>query len=167
MKKYILIVVIIVAVSLLGWFFKQDIIIAFAKNPFPIVATDNISSWDFKGAYTGNQELEQKAFSEISRIKSLFRKSDYSDYELYVSIANQYELLGDGTKEYKFLGMALLEDSTEAGLAWFNMGRLMEKLGAYNTAKVAYERAVEAQAAMVYSEALNDLLFAHFPDEIK
>jgi len=169
-KKYILGGVLVIIIASAVWFFRIDFIASFTKNPFSVVATDSISSWDFKGAYTGNQELEQRAFSEISRIKGIFRqfkKADYPNYQLYVSIANQYDLLGDGGNEYKFLGLALSEDSTSTGLAWVNMGNLMEKLGAYESAKIAYQKAVEAQRAQFYVDTLNDFLTTHFPDEIK
>jgi tetratricopeptide (TPR) repeat protein len=109
-----------------------------------IAKGDSVASWDFKGAYADNPELIAKANAEIARFSDLIGKGTYSDMELYVSIANQYELLGNGKQEYDYLGRAIMSDPT-SGLPWHNLGVLMERLGALKTARVAYDRAVFLQ----------------------
>lgn len=136
------------------------------KTTFSIVLEDgdSVASWNFPGAYTGNGALIQKANSEIARLTSLIGTGTYTDYTLYVSIANQYDLLGDGKNELSYLEKALALDSTETGLAWHNAGQLLARLGAYKTARTALENAVLAQPIGQYKQAFADFLEAHFPD---
>ena len=139
----------IVAVAFLmggAWWFLHG-----AANPLPIAEGDTVASWDIQGIYKDGGELEKKANDEIARQKSLLggdqsgKNDDPTDYILYVGIANQYMLLGDGKSAYEYLGRALQIDPTKTGLAWYDLGVLLEKVGAFNTARIAYARAVEAQ----------------------
>jgi len=109
-----------------------------------IAEGDNIASWNFEGAYADHPELVAKAEAEIRRLSDLIGEGTYPDVTLYVSIANQYELLGNGKQEYDYLGRAIMADPA-SGLPWHNLGVLMERLGALETARVAYERAVLLQ----------------------
>ena len=121
------------------------------SNSISIEKSDTIVSWDFKGAYTGNTELIAKAKAEIERLSDLVGKGTYTDIILYISIANQYDLLGDGKNEYNYLSRAITADKAQtSGLPWHNLGVLMERLGASKTASIAYERAVFIQP--IFSE---------------
>lgn len=138
---------------------------ASAPQPFVIemVQGESVTSWDFKGAYTGNAELEAKAETEIARLIGLLGSKKYTDYTIYISIANQYNLKGDGKNELIYLGKALAVNSTTTGLAWYNAGQLFARLGVYETARFALEHAVAAQSILQYQQALVDFLSAHFP----
>lgn len=105
---------------------------------------DTVASWDFKGAYTGNSELVTKAQDEIKRLSGLLATATSSKMILSVSVANQYELLGDGKKQYDYLKRAI-QANPENELPWHNLGVLMERLGALNTARVAYEKSTHLQ----------------------
>ncbi len=133
--------------------------------PFALVAGEAIASWDFAGTYNDNGQLEAKVRVDIERLKGLLNSGTYTNYELYVSIANQYELLGEGKQEYTYLNYALAIDSTKTGLAWHNMGRLLERLGAYKSARVAYDRMVEAQPIRQYILARLEFLKARMPGD--
>src|SRR3989344_1086031 len=133
------------------------------KPVFTLVPGDTIVSWDFAGTYNDSGQLEARANSEIARMKSLLNSGTFTNYELYVSIANQYELLGDGKQEFTYLNYALAIDSTITGLAWHNMGKLLERLGAYNSARVAYDRMLAAQVTSQYIRARLEFLKAHMP----
>ena len=135
--------------------------VAFAVNP-----SDTVTSWNFQGAYTGNAELTAKAKSEIARLTGLLGSGEYPDYILYVSIANQYDLLGDGANEFLYLKKALALDATKTGLAWYNIGQLFARLGAYATARTALERAVAAEPFPQYERALADFLKEHYPGSV-
>jgi len=113
-------------------------------HPLKIVKGDVISSWDFTGVYTDNAELTAKAYAEISRLTNLLGVGTYPDVNLYVSLANQYQLLGNGKQEYYYLGLAIAADPA-SGLPWHNLGVLMDRLGAKKTAQVAYDKAVSLQ----------------------
>lgn len=114
-------------------------------HPLPLTG-DRVVTWDFQGAYVGNSDLESRAKAEITRLSGQFGKGEYSDVALYVGIANQYELLGDGKQAYEYLGRAVREDTNvTSGLPWHNLGTLMERLGAYKTARVAYEKSTLIQ----------------------
>jgi tetratricopeptide (TPR) repeat protein len=130
--------------------------------PFELVGGDVISSWDFKGVYSGNAELGKKAQADIVRLNGMFGTEGNPDYILYVSIAGQYDLLGDGAKEYKYLLRALAEDSKTTGLAWYNLGVLLTRFGALESARVAYEHAMQAQPDAQYVTAYLEFMTRHF-----
>lgn len=109
-----------------------------------IAKGDTIVSWEFVGAYTNNPELIAKAEAEIKRLSDLIGKGTYPNVTVYVSIAIQYDLLGEGKQEYDYLSRAIAAGPA-SGLPWHNLGVLMEKLGALKTAHVAYDRAVFLQ----------------------
>ena len=132
---------------------------------FSLVSGEVIASWDFVGTYNDNGQLEARANAEIARMKGLLNSGTYTNYELYVSIANQYELLGDGKQEFTYLNYALAIDSTKTGLAWHNMGKLLERLGAYKSARVAYDKLVQAQPTTQYLRARLEFLQAHMPED--
>ena len=142
-----LLVALALALALIAavWLFARD-----GSHPLPIAEGDT-ASWDLQGTYEGNAELEARAKNEIARLEGLFggdqsgKDDDPTDYILNVSIANQYELLGDGKRAYEYLGRAAAIDPIHTGLAWHNLGALMVKLGALKTARTAYAKAVEAQ----------------------
>lgn len=111
---------------------------------FAVAQEDNIVSWDFKSVYADNPELVTKAQAEIERLSGLLVTATSSAMILSVGIANQYELLGDGTKQYDYLGRAI-QASPENGLPWHNLGVLMERLGAFQTARRAYKQSTIVQ----------------------
>jgi hypothetical protein len=114
-------------------------------NPLPIAKGDTVASWDFVGAYTNSPELIVKADAEIKRITDLLGSGTYPDMAIYVGIANQYELIGNGKKQYDFLIQAVRDGGTTSGLPWHNLGVLMERLGALETARIAYEKSTLVQ----------------------
>lgn len=163
MKKYLWYVlgaVIVVGLALLLWPYSTRFVER-ETYPFSLAAGDSIVSWSFQGAYTDKPELVKKAGDEIARIKGLFGTKGASDYELYVSIANQYGLMGDGANEWLYLRKALAVDSVNTGLAWYNAGVLMDRLGAYNTARYSYQKAAEVQAIGQYINAAQEYAKLH------
>lgn len=156
-----------VALGLGAWWFSQN-----TSHPLPLEEGDAISSWDWQGTYEDSGDLEKRAKDEIVRLEALLggdqsgKNDDPTDYILYVEIGNQYQLLGDGKAAYDYLGRALKIDSEKTGLAWRNLGALMEKLGAFNTARIAYAHAVEAQSQIVeYHVARITFLMKNFPQD--
>ena len=138
-----------------------------STGPFTITLArgDTVASWNFQGAYTDNPDLLQKAQVEIARLSSMLGSGTYTDYELYVSIASQYDLLGEGAKELTYLEKALGIDSAHTGLAWENTGGLMTRLGANLTARTAFENAVDAQPSPQYIQTLISFLQTNFPQD--
>lgn len=164
MQKRIIIgiaaVIIIIIGGLIAW--KSGAFKAPAPSyPIDMAAGETISSWSFPSAYTGNAELEAKAQADIVRLTGLLGSGKYSDYTLYVSIANQYDLMGDGKNELANLEKALAIDAAGTGLAWYNAGQLFARLGAYATAKMTLERAVAVQPTTQYKSALADFMAKH------
>ncbi len=156
------IAVVILIIGGMWWYRETRVPIA-----LPIAPEDNIASWNFKGAYTGNPELTAKAGAEIAWLKSLRGEGTYTDYELYVSIAGAYQLLGEGGKEYEYLNRAIAKDvGNSTGLAWNNMGALFERLGALHTAREAYSRAAAIQSQVLqYHLAYLSFLVDYFPED--
>jgi hypothetical protein len=136
-----------------------------ASYPIEFAAGEEVANWNFQGAYTGNAELAAKAETEIERLEDVLGTGEYPDYTIYMSIANQYHLLGDGKRELAYIQYALAQDSETSGLPWGNAGVLFETLGALNTARMAYERAALVQPIRQYREAYIDFLKRHFPQD--
>ena len=128
---------------------------------------DTIVSWKFKGLYTDSPELVSRAQKEISRLQDLLgnEDDDFTEYELYVSIANQYDLLGNGEREYQYLKYALAMDSQQAGLAWSNLGILLERVGAYHSAREAFEKSIAVQSLPQYRQIYLEFLMKHYPGD--
>jgi len=129
-----------------------------AAQPFPINARDTIISWNFKGAYTGNETLIAQANADIVHLKNLMGKGEYDDYDLYNGIANDKNLMGDGTSAYQNYNRAIAIHPKK-GLVYANLGHLMDELGAYYTAADAYEKATTVEPGVLeyYIERLNYL----------
>lgn len=145
------------------WYFASG-----SSYRYDFAEGETVTSWQFPGAYTGNAELEGKARDEITRLKGLLgvEGDDTTDYALYVSIANQYNLLGDGETEYAYLKKALAIDSETTGLAWYNLAVLLDRLNAPKTALDAYARAMRAQSQQLqYQSAYLEFYTEHFPED--
>jgi len=129
------------------------------------VEGESITEWDFKGAYTGNPELVAKAQGEINRLSEELTTATSSAMILSVGIANQYELLGDGKKQYEYLERAI-RTNPENGLPWHNLGVLIERLGAYKTARTAYEKSTFVQPEFkFYHYAYIEFLISRMKDD--
>ncbi len=115
---------------------------------FPINPADTIASWDFKGAYTGNAALTAQANADIVHLKSLLGKGKYDNYDLYIGIGDDDNLLGNGTGAYQNYDRAIALYPNQ-GLAYANLGHLMDELGAYHTAADAYAKAVAVQPSVL------------------
>jgi len=136
------------------------------EEKIDFVLEDTIENWQFKGLYSGNSGLEKKAQADIERLNGLFGGEEFTDYILYVSIAGQYEFLGDGAKEYEYLLKAIDEDSTKTGLAWYNLGTLLVRLGAFNSARAAYLNAATVQPGVdQYPTRYLEFLTQKFPKD--
>ena len=136
-----------------------------SKYQFTLVPGESIASWNFAGTYKDGGTLEARTRAEIARMKGFLTSGADNKYELYVSIANQYELLGEGKQEFIYLNYALSVDSEHTGLAWHNMGKLLERLGAYKSARVAYDAMLRAQSTSQYILARLEFLKAHMPED--
>ncbi|MBI5406055.1 hypothetical protein HY972_03425 [Candidatus Kaiserbacteria bacterium] len=115
---------------------------------FPINASDTIASWSFKGAYTGNDVLVARANADIAHLIGLLGKGEYDDYDLYLGIANDYGLLGDGKAAYRYYNRSIRVHPGK-GLAYMNIAHLMDELGAYHTVADAYTAGVQAEPGML------------------
>lgn len=133
-------------------------------SKFPINPADTIASWNFKGVYTGNDALIAKANADIAHLKSLIGKGQYNDYDLYIGIGNDYSLMGDGALAYQNYNRATSLYMGK-GLAYVNLGHLMDLLGAYRTAADAYAKAAVVEPIPQYKNAQLDYLAWRFPEE--
>lgn len=155
-------------IALSAWWFMGR-----SSYALPLESGDSVASWEFEGFRNDDGELEAAARAEIARFEGLLggdqsgENGDPTDYVLYVAIAQQYEQLGDGVSARENLEKALAIDSETTGLAWHNMGSLMVHVGAYNTARVAYRKATEAQPNVSnYHLAYLNFLTSHFASDM-
>lgn len=133
-------------------------------SKFPINPADTVAAWSFKGVYTGNDALIAKADADIAHLKSLIGKGQYNDYDLYIGIGNDYSLMGDGALAYQNYNRAA-SLHVGKGLAYMNLGHLMDSLGAYRTAADAYAKAAAVEPIYQYKNAQLDYLTWRFPEE--
>jgi hypothetical protein len=164
-RKVFIGLVVVALIAAGGWYLYSY---KSANFNHEFAGSESVESWDFQGAYTGKAELEQKAHDEIARLEDLIGNEEdgSTDYTIYVSIANQYDLLGDGESEYKYLKKALAIDAEMTGLAWHNLGVLLARLDARESARDAYARAAKAQNQMVgYQSAYFEYLTENFPED--
>ena len=154
----IAVVIIVIGVAG-GWYFGH------AVKPFPINSQDHLTSWSFKGAYTGNDTLIAQATADSAKLKGELGKGNYPDYDLYIGIGNDADLLGDGKAAYNAYDKAISLLPNQ-GLAYVDLAHTMDELGAYHTAADAYAAAVHAQSGMLeyHVERLN-FLTRQFPDD--
>jgi len=134
-------------------------------KPFPINAVDTLVSWDFKGAYAGNDTLVTQARADIKHLTDLLGKGQYDDYDLYNGIANDYSLLGDGRAAYQNYTRAIQVHPSK-GLVYVNLAHLLDQLGAKRTAADAYARAVTVEPGMLeYHIKRITFLTQQFPND--
>ena len=115
---------------------------------FPINPADTIVSWNFKGAYAGNAALLAQANADIVHLKSLLGKGKYDNYDLYIGIGDDNNLIGNGAAAYENYDRAIALYPNQ-GLAYTNLAHLMDELGAYHTAADAYAKAVAVQPSVL------------------
>src|SRR3989344_6456096 len=165
-KTAIVVIILILLAGGAWWYAQKDSFI------LPIASWDTVVYWNFQGARNDGGTLEESATKEIAHRQTLLGgdqtggEGNPTDYELYIGIANQYEGLGDGARAREYLEKALAIDSEKTGLAWHNLGNLMSRLGAKNTARIAYAKAVEAQPNIItYHLARIQFLMEHFASD--
>lgn len=156
-------IVVALGIAVGAWWYAQNSF----SHPLLLVTEDSIENWGIPGI-TVTAESTARAEAEIKKLRALFgnKEEEPTDYAINVGIAQQYERMGDGKKAYEYIGKAISIDSEKTGLGWHNLGALLARLGAYNTARSAYDRAVEVQAHVEqYHVARIEFLIAHFPKD--
>ncbi len=134
-------------------------------SPFPINTNDTIVSWNFKGAYTDNTTLINQANADSSRLTSLLGKGQYDNYDLYIGIGNDANLIGNGKGAYNAYNHSIAIYPNK-GLAYVNLAHLMDELGAYHTAVDAYAKAVAVEPTVLeYHLEQLDYLTRQFPKD--
>lgn len=144
-----------------AWYYETHIRVI----PFPVDAKDSISSWTFKGAYSGNDTLIANANADITKLTDLLGKGQYDDYDLHIGIGNDYALMGEGSKAYEEYNIAV-HIHPQKGLAYTNIANLFNQLGAYESAADAYTKAVRVEGGTLeyHKERLN-YLTRQFPSD--
>lgn len=144
-KKILGIISVAALVILLAWFF------IFApssnKNSFTLDSSSLPQVWEFKGLYA-TPELDATVQKNIDSLKGRLNDTGADTYDLYVSLAQQYMLIGRGKEAYRYLLRAGDEDPGNS-LTFQTMGVLMESLGAQNAAEESFKYAVVVQPQIV------------------
>jgi len=134
---------------------------------FPIARGDRVSSWSFKGAYTGNDALIAQADADMKKLRALLAARPctdaeassteesgsadcnvYDTYDLHIGLGNDYNLLGDGRAAYREYDEAVAIHP-DKGLAYADLGHLFDELGAYATAADAYAKATAVEPEQI------------------
>jgi tetratricopeptide (TPR) repeat protein len=142
-----------------GWWYSSSR----APIVFELAPEDMSILWTF--VRTTDPVLLAKAKENLERDQGLFGSAGYSDYSLWMSIAQQYEMLGDGYKAYEALNRAIALEPAE-GLPWFNLGILLTELKAPASARLAYQEATKIEPRnMLFHTARIEFLIEQFPED--
>ncbi len=156
-QKYKKIIGIIGGIVLLGavaWGFalgpsSDSVGFALSKESLP-------ASWEFMGLYN-TPELIAAAQKNIETLKGKIDDEGADVYDIYLSLAQQYALIGKGEEAYDYLLRAGKQDPGNS-LTFQTMGNLMESLKAYPAAEEAYRQATIVQPQILQ----NHLAFITF-----
>ena len=164
LRKYWIIVlgvcIVVVAVAAAAWWWVKV-----GPNPLPVDPSDSIASWTLPDIYANNPAGEARTTADIAHLTSLMGGKQFTDYELLVGLAQDYEALGQAKTAYDYLIRAVHAGPT-GGLAWNNLGELMAQLGALTTAKTAYARAVAVEpTVMTFRLGQLQFLIQYFPQD--
>jgi len=113
---------------------KEDEVFSLVQGERPV--------WDFEGSYEASEELVLRANTERERLISLLGGGEFPDYDIEIGIAGQHSLLGEGEESYEHLLIAISLNEARS-LAFGNLGILLGKVKAPESAKVAYEKALD------------------------
>ncbi len=113
-------------------------------KPFSLDTRDTIVSWELS---VGNGFSKNVIQTKIISLSEKIGKGIYPNYDIYIQIAQEYEMLGDGYNAYKFYLLAT-KDKPQKALAFNNIGNLLARLGAYNSAHDAYIRATTLEPSV-------------------
>lgn len=111
------------------------------ENVFTLVSGEK-PVWDFEGVFEQTPELTLRAETEKDRLVAMLGTEEFPDYDIEIGIAEQHSLLGEGEDAYEHLQKAI-SLSEARSLAFVNMGTLLGKVGAPESAKLAYEMALD------------------------
>lgn len=137
-------IVIVIGLAIVLWYHLRST----SAAGFPINPQDHLSSWSFKGAYTGQPEFVQKANDDLAKQRAYLRNGKYDAYDVYVGIGNDYALLGNGRAAYQNYSHAIAL-MPKQGLAYTNLAALMAQLGAKYTAADAYQKGEQAEPGIL------------------
>lgn len=147
LNKYAKIIGIAGAVILAGcliWFFYGT---PTQKSSFSLDVKSLPAVWEYKGLYA-TPELVAQTDKNIANLKEKLKESGADKYDLYVSLAQQYMLIGRGEESYEYLLRAGDEDPGNS-ITFQTMGTLMESLGAQSAAEEAFKQAIVVQPQIV------------------
>ena len=112
---------------------------------FSIDPRDAGFSWKLPN--TAPASVIKKSQQEISSLTAELHKGKYSDYDIYLQLGQEYEIVGEGKQAYEnYRTAATLEPSQ--GVAMSNIGLLMARAGALHTARNAYKQSVVRQPSV-------------------
>lgn len=140
-KKIIGIIVGIIFLGALVWGFALGP--SPSSNGFALSKGSLPSSWEFTGLYN-TPELTATVQKNIDSLKGKINEEGADMYDIYLSIAQQYALVGKGEEAYDYLLKAAKQDPGNS-LTFQTMGNLMESLKAYTAAEEAYKQATIVQ----------------------
>lgn len=140
-KKIIGIIVGIIFLGALVWGFALGP--SPSSNSFALSKGSLPSSWEFTGLYN-TPELTATVQKNIDSLKGKINEEGADMYDIYLSIAQQYALVGKGEEAYDYLLKAAKQDPGNS-LTFQTMGNLMESLKAYTAAEEAYKQATIVQ----------------------
>lgn len=119
-------------------------------------------SWNYQGLIT-DEEGKARTRAAIEQLSAQMKEPGADIYDLDLSIAQQYDRIGDGERAYRYLTYATVVNPAKA-LAFVNMGNLFAKLDSIEPAETALLIAVEKEPQFPYTHlALTSFYVLHMP----
>lgn len=130
------------------------------------VAAGKAIAWNYQGLIA-DEAGKAKVLASIEQLGSQMKEAGADIYDLDLSIAQQYDRIGDGERAYRYLTYATVVNPAKA-LAFVNMGNLFAKIGSFEPAETALLIAVEKEPQFSYTHlALTSFYRLHMPTEIE
>jgi tetratricopeptide (TPR) repeat protein len=147
-------IIVIVIVAFAVWKYTQNAL------PFPVSASDHLTNWALplpQDAASSTPRLS----AQVSQFQAMLGGGTYPNETIYVGIANDDILLGDGKAAYLAYEKAIAASSSDA-LAYDDLGGLFARLYATSSAERAYAKAV----ALTPSQLLFQLSYLDYLAEV-
>ena len=130
------------------------------SSHFSLAEDPTTINWNFPAVTNDADTVER----QIERIKNT---SDIDAYEKAISLGEEYRLLGEGDKAYTYILQAVDLEPNKS-LPYLNLGTLLEKVGALDSARSAYERAVTVEPQYENNHAnLVQFYMRYYPNDTK
>lgn len=149
MKKSLAVVVLILAIVIIVYMIKSTD--PLSTKEIALVSSEKEISLNYDPLYTGENAVRAEA--NIARYKDDLGKEGNNDYNSYIDIAGQEINMGRGEEVLLNLNQAIKLEPDNI-LAYQNAGVFFERISAYESAEIAFQKALQIDSSSPSTYAL-------------